>query len=102
MMCTAVLSVGRTMARKPLLEVLPGHVLLGDEMDTVDAADFVNLHDVRVHERRGRPCLVVKPVDVGLVLGQAPFQDLEGHLSTQRYLLGQIDIGHAAPPQAPQ
>ena len=44
--------------------------------------------------------LVMEAVDVRFIAGQALPQDLDGDLPAERKLLGQIDLGHAAPAQA--
>ncbi len=96
------LRIGRAVACQPLLEILTCHVLLGDEMDAVDATDLMDLHDIGMDQRGGRTGFVVEPTHVGFVLGQTPLEDLESHLPTERELFGQIDIRHAATPQASQ
>ena len=65
-------------------------------------ADFVNLHDVGLHQRRGRLGFHVEAADIRIVGRQFPFEHLEGYLSAQRPLLGQIHIGHCPAPEPAQ
>ena len=59
--------VQRPAAIDQLAEVLPLDVLLGDVMDAVFAADFVDLHDVGVHQRSGSLGFVMEAADVRFV-----------------------------------
>ena len=63
-------SIRRAVTRQPLFQVLTGHVLLSNEMDAIDATHFVNLHDIGMHQRGGRPGFVVKTPHIGLVFRQ--------------------------------
>ena len=77
----------RTAARNELLDGLTLNVFLGDEMDAVDAAHFVDLHDVGMHQGRSRPGFVVETPDVVMLGGQFATQHFDRHLPLQRFLL---------------
>ena len=92
----------RRLAFEHFAQVLAADVLLGDEVDAAVATDFVNLHDVRVDERRRGAGFLEKPGHVRCVAGQRGLEDLERDAAPQRLLLGEVDLGHAASAQAPQ
>jgi len=48
-----------------LLEILPRHVFLGDEVSAIDAADLIDLHDVGVDQAGGCLGLVLEAANVG-------------------------------------
>ena len=98
----AHLHIGRALAGNVLRQVLPFDIFLGDVMEVVNQPDFVNLHDVGLHQRRGGLGFHVEPADVGIVGGQFPFEHFERHLAAERTLLGQIHIGHRPATQPPQ
>ena len=77
-------------------------VLLGDVVQLIDAADFVNLHDVGVDQRGGGLGLELKPPQVGPVARQLRLEDLHRHAAFQPLLLGQIDLGHRPAAEPPQ
>ena len=101
-MAAACFSAGGPSPDHQLLQVLPLHVLLGDEMNAVHAADVVDLYDIGVDQRGRRLRFVMEAPHIGLVLGQLAFEHLDGHLPAQRALLGQVNLGHRAAPQPPQ
>ena len=70
-----------------LAEVFPGHIFLSDEMDVLFLADFVDLHDVGMHQRRGGPGLLKEPLDVTGIASQLVVQHLQSDLPTKRSLL---------------
>ena len=74
------LYIRQAAARHQLAKVLPSDVLLGDVLNAVDAADFVNLHDVGMDEGRGRLSLHLEAANVGGVFGQFALEDLERDL----------------------
>ena len=87
--------VGRAVPIQPFAKILSLDILLGDEVHAVDTADFVNLHNVGVHQRRCRLSFVMKSTNVRLIACQGPLQDFQSYLTIQRFLLRQIDIGHS-------
>ncbi len=80
-------------------QVLPAYVFLGDEVKSLVVADFVNLHNVRLHQPGRRLGFLVKSIDERSVLGKRWLQDFQSDVSPQRRLLGQVDFRHAATPQ---
>ena len=60
----------------------------------LDVPHLVNLHDVRVNQRRGGLGLDLEPLQIGGVAGQLGAQNLHHHPPFQAALLGQIDLGH--------
>jgi hypothetical protein len=94
--------VERGFALEHLAQVLAADIFLGDEVDAVGLADFVDLHDVRVDERGGGARLVEEPLDVRAVAGERSLQHLERDLPAERPLLGQVHLGHTAGAQASQ
>jgi hypothetical protein len=103
--CRITFSAGsfqRTAPVEHLAEIQALDVFLGDEMQPVDAADFVDLDDVGMHQSRRRLGLVDEPAHVRIVLCQRGLQHLDGDRPTQRLLFGQIDLGHPAAPQPAQ
>ena len=67
-------------------------------MPPVDAAHFINLHDIGMHQLGGSLGLVLEAANIGLIAGQFPLQYFEGYLPLERKLLGQINIGHRPAP----
>lgn len=69
----------------------------GDERHAVGLADRVDDGDVRVLERRGRPCFLQQPFPSTGVVDQVLGKDLERHLPSQVQVPGAVDDAHAAP-----
>ena len=67
--------IGRAAPREQLGQVLALHILLGDEVHAVDAADFVDLHDVGMHQRGRGAGFVMKRSHVRGVGGQVAAAD---------------------------
>ena len=65
-----VRDIGRAVAGEPILQILPLHVLLGDVMPALDVPHFVNLHDVRMNQRRGGLGFDLEPLQIGGIVGQ--------------------------------
>ena len=89
----------------PLAEIHSGDVLLHDVVQAVAVSHFVDLHDVGMDQRRGRPRFPLEALQIGMVLGEGGLEDLHGHAPLQLALFGQVDLGHgpaAQPPQQPQ
>ncbi len=63
-------------------------------MQPVDAADLVNLHDVRVDQRGGGLGLQLESLEIGSIVGQFRPEDFHGDPPLQPLLFGQIDFGH--------
>ena len=99
---TASFRAHRPAAAHQLAQILPGDIFLGDVVQSLGAADFVNLHDIGMHQCRGGLGFHVEAADIGVVFRQLALEHLERDLPAQRLLLGQIDIGHAAAAQPAQ
>ena len=56
--------IGRAVPGDVVAQVLPLHVLLGDVVQHVDAADFINLHDVGVHQRSRGLGFQLEPLEI--------------------------------------
>ena len=84
------------LAANDFAQVAAGDVFLGDEVDAVVLADFVDLHDAGVDQRGGGAGFVMEAADVVRVAGQLGVEHLERDLPAERQLLGQIDLGHRA------
>ena len=54
----------------------------------------MNLHDVAMHKRSGRPGFLGKAVNRGFMLESLRTQNLDRHLPAERLLLSQINICH--------
>ncbi len=78
-------------------ERLPLDVVHGVEVDGPLAADKVNLHDIGMPQRSGRPGLVLEPLKLFLIEHCRKGQDLQRHLAAQRDLLRLVDDPHPAP-----
>jgi len=89
-------------AAQELAEVLAGYVFLNDLVPALHAAHFVDRDDIGVDQLGCRLSLVMKPADIRLVAGEILTQNLDRDLPAKRKLFGQIDFGHAPPPQSPQ
>ena len=94
--------IGRAVPGDVVAQVLALHVLLGDVVQLIDAADLVNLHDVGVDQRGGGLGLQLEPLQIGAIAGQFRLEDLHRHPPLQTLLLGQIDLGHRPASQPPQ
>ena len=84
----------RAAAANDFAQIAAGHVFLGDVVDAVLLADFVDLHDAGVHQRGGGPGFVMEAADVVRIARQVGVEHLERDLPAERKLLGQIDFGH--------
>ena len=62
-------------AGQHLLEILPRDIFLGNEVGPIDAADFVNLHDIGVDEFGGRLRFVTPALDFGYIASAASCND---------------------------
>ena len=84
-------------------EVVAAQVLHRDEVLVVDVADVVDLHDVRMIERRGDARLVEEHAhELGIVgaVAQDPLDDEVLLEALDRLRARQEDLGHAARGQA--
>jgi hypothetical protein len=77
----------RAVAANHLPHIPAGDIFLGDEVDPVFLAHFVDLHDAGVHERRGSTRLVMKPADVVGIASQVGIENFERNLPAKRLLL---------------
>jgi hypothetical protein len=75
--------------------------LHGVVVDGALAADGVDVDDVRVVQRGGRPGLVVEALQLPRVQRSGEGQHLEGHAAAQRELFGLVDHAHAAAADLP-
>ena len=84
-------------------EVVPAQVLHRDEVLVVDVADVVDLHDVRVIERRSDARLVEEHAHELGILRAVAEDALDDEILLEpldRLRTGQEDLGHAARRQA--
>ncbi len=83
-------------ASDPILERLPLEVLHDQEERRLRLRpDVVKSADVGVLELRDGPRLTLEPAPVGVVRGQFPGQDLDGHGSPQPRVFRSIHLTHA-------
>ncbi len=66
------------------------------EVRAVALADIVHGADVRVIERRDRPCLATEPRQSFRVGGKLLGENLDGHPAPQASVLGEVHLPHAA------
>jgi len=66
---TVVAASNVPLRNNSLLQILAVDVFLGDEMQPLDTAHFVDLHDVRVDQRRSSLRFVREPPHIGGGLG---------------------------------
>ena len=92
---------GRPLAVQKLAQVQTMDVLLRDVMNPVLFSHSIDLDDARVIETRGRPRLTFETFPIRLVRNKVGAQDLHRHLTLQRRLFGQVDLGHPAASQTP-
>jgi hypothetical protein len=79
-----------------LAEVLALDDLHGVEDDVAFAPDIVDVSQMRVADRRGRPGLALEaPQSIG-VLSELGRQDLECHVAVQARVARAVNLGHAA------
>src|SRR5438270_10577418 len=91
----------RTLERQELSKVVSVDVAHRNEQRVAFLAGLVDRDDVRVLDQRGRAELAFEPSSEGPILGQGWSDELEGHASSQRALLGEVDDTHTSPPEDP-
>ena len=89
-------------AGEPFRQILTRNVFLGNVVHPFTLSHFVDLHDVRMNQRRRSPRLAEKTLDISRIGSQIRFKYLEGDVTAQRQLLRQIDFGHRATTQTSQ
>ena len=67
-----------------------------EERDAASFFDRMNRDDVRVIERRGRPCLAIEPFAAVRIACQLASQDLERDSALQPGIVGEVDLSHPA------
>lgn len=72
------------------------HVFLGDVFDAVRLPDHVDLDDIGMAQSARRGGLLAEAFDVVLVGEELGAEDFDRDLSTERRLLGEVDLGHAS------
>ena len=80
---------------QPRLQRLARDMLHHDAGATVDVGQLVNLADVWVVERGGRPRLAVQPLARRRVLLERLGQKLDRHLATQLRVVSEKHLAHA-------
>jgi hypothetical protein len=75
-----------------LAEAAPGQVLEHQVRLVVLLAPVEDLEDVRVVEGGHGPGLGPEPLEEGGITGQGRVEDLDGHPSVQRHVVGQVDV----------
>ena len=74
---------------------LPVESFHHDEWLTLVLGNLMDGADVRVIERRGRPCLATESFDRTAIVGKACRQKLQRDLTAERQVVGQIHNPHA-------
>ena len=82
-----------------LLERVAGQVLHDDVGEPVDLADVVDRHDVRVGELREGLGLADEQLAQALIAGGLRVQDLDGDVTVERLVAGEVDLGGSAHPE---
>ena len=85
---------------QPNAQRLAFHIFHGEKAEAMVFADFVNVRDVGVSERRSQPGFLHKTMHTFRVRRHARGQNLESDTPAERSVVGQIDGAHAAFAQA--